>query len=78
MGSSLTISLDQSEMSLCLCSTPQESPHESVSKTESNNIEKSAPFMQKLKSPPPPQEAGNQWDTRVNDSVKAILYVVVY
>ena len=63
-------------MSLCLCSTPQENPHESVPKTESNITEKSLPFMEKLKSPPPTRSR-EPGDTRVNDNVKAMLYVVV-
>ena len=57
--------------------TPQENPHKFVAKTESNIIEKCFPFMERLKSPPLPQEAGNQWDTHVQDKVKAILYAVV-
>ena len=33
--------------------TPQENPYESVSKAESNIIEKFLPIMERLKSPPP-------------------------
>ena len=45
-----------------------------VPKTESNIIEKSLPLWKGWRVLHP-QEAGNQWDTHVNDNVKAILYI---